>query len=316
MNVILSPSFVSTQRLHNQASFSTEPSRLRPNQVVFETSPSASAQQESNENAPVGKQVFKVSELNTLVYQGRQHNLQRSQNTTQNASGSHDSIIVWGQNDNLDTNQHTAFEILASTYVLTFYKDAEDATGNEALIELDDLRNLARRRENDDKKLIMFITGPAGAGKCKSSYFNNEPSKRSILTTSIARILKSLLAYTKAFSKNIGHHFTSDTIRISAITGSAAIAIEGDTTCRQFGLAKSKVDLNDIAKCADTRMNIVDEISFATKELLVKLSDNTQALSEYHDSMYGKIPMVFLGDFCQLEGIGGSPIFSGAPSMY
>jgi hypothetical protein len=81
-------------------------------------------------------------------------------------------------------------------------------------------------------------------------------------------------------------------------------------------LAKAKVDLNDVAKCADTRMNIVDEISFATKELLVKLSDNTQALSEYHKSMYGKIPMVFWGDFCQLEGIGGSPIFSGAPSMY
>jgi hypothetical protein len=125
-----------------------------------------------------------------------------------------------------------------------------------------------------------------------------------------------LLAYTKAFSKNIGHHFTSDTIRISAITGSAAIAIEGDTTCRHFGLAKAKVDISDIEKCADTRMNIVDEISFATKELLVKLSEKTQAQSECHDNVYGSIPMVFLGDFCQLEGIGGVPIFAGAPSIY
>jgi hypothetical protein len=69
----------------------------------------------------------------------------------------------------LDTNQQIAFEILAATYVLTFY---EDATGNEVLVELDDLRKIARRRENDNKSLIMFVTGPAGAGKCKSYRIN------------------------------------------------------------------------------------------------------------------------------------------------
>jgi hypothetical protein len=169
MNVILSPSFVSTQGIYNQTSFTTEPSRLRPNQTVLKISNSANAQANSNANAQKGRHVSKVSELNTLVYQGREQTLHDNQNTTLKASGSHQSIILWGQNDNLDTNQQIAFEILAATYVLTFY---EDATGNEVLVELDDLRKIARRRENDNKSLIMFVTGPAGAGKCKSYCIN------------------------------------------------------------------------------------------------------------------------------------------------
>ena len=89
---------------------------------------------------------------------------QHQTNKTDNATGSVHSIIPWCQNDRLDTNQQIAVEIMASTYVLTFFSDAEyDTIPSE---REQDLRKLSRERGNTDEKLRMFITGPAGAGKC------------------------------------------------------------------------------------------------------------------------------------------------------
>ena len=50
-----------------------------------------------------------------------------------NATGTWQSIVMWGVNAGLDAEQQCAFEILASVYVLTFYDQAksgeEDDTG-------------------------------------------------------------------------------------------------------------------------------------------------------------------------------------------
>jgi hypothetical protein len=62
-----------------------------------------------------------------------------------------------------------------------------------------------------------------------------------------ARVLESLKAYCKAFSANIGHHFTIQTIRLTALTGTAAVEIGGETTTREFGLKRKKrVNVEDI----------------------------------------------------------------------
>jgi hypothetical protein len=41
-----------------------------------------------------------------------------------------------------------------------------------------------------------------------------------------AKILESLVSYTKQFSQNIGHDFTDRTILLTAITGAAATELE------------------------------------------------------------------------------------------
>jgi hypothetical protein len=41
-----------------------------------------------------------------------------------NANGTLQSISKWGENNGLNTGQQTAFEILASVYVLSFYDKA------------------------------------------------------------------------------------------------------------------------------------------------------------------------------------------------
>ena len=96
------------------------------------------------------------------------------------------------------------------------------------------------------------------------------------------------------------------------MTGTAATEIGGDTTAREFSLNKSKesADIEDLQAFQDTRLCIVDEISFAEyHRILQKLSSNLKAYTETPECQYGKVAMVFLGDFCQLEPIGGDPIY-------
>jgi hypothetical protein len=119
--------------------------------------------------------------------------------------------------------------------------------------------------------------------------------------------------YCKSFSKNIGHEFTKSTIRVSALTGSAAVDIGGDTTARQFGLRNKSdsVQPADIELYKDTRLNIVDEVSFACFDKdLTKLSQNLQSFTECTNEAYGNIAIVFIGDFCQLAPVMGVEIYT------
>jgi hypothetical protein len=77
-----------------------------------------------------------------------------------NANGTWQSILNWGKNEGLDDDQQTAFEVLAAKHVFPF--------SHEAIIKTANLLQLARINQDIQKLLCMFITGPAGAGKCKS----------------------------------------------------------------------------------------------------------------------------------------------------
>jgi hypothetical protein len=121
-----------------------------------------------------------------------------------------------------------------------------------------------------------------------------------------------LLAYAKQFSQEIGHIFTRETIRVTALTGTAASDIGGETTSKEFSLLNGRdfATADDIADFTDTRMNVVDEISFAGYNTdLRKLSIRLKAFTQCHEFPFGSIPIVFLGDFCQLEPINGDCIY-------
>jgi flagellar biosynthesis GTPase FlhF len=87
------------------------------------------------------------------------------------ANGSWQSVCKWAENDGLYEEQKTAFEILVASYVLSFYDEAvveNDEQFEEFDEKRDSLMKLARQNTNDSSPLRMFLTGPAGAGKCKS----------------------------------------------------------------------------------------------------------------------------------------------------
>ena len=94
---------------------------------------------------------------------------------TSDACGSWESIVNWGRLAGLDAEQQVAFEILEATYVLTFYEEANNnfVDGSQAGLKENErrLKQLARRRPETEVPLRMFVTGPAGAGKCKEQTF-------------------------------------------------------------------------------------------------------------------------------------------------
>ena len=88
------------------------------------------------------------------------------------AIGTWQSVVAWGKNAKLDPEQQIAFEILAATFVLGFLDEAEgvsemsDTTAtNKAGLEALARRGILYKNE----PLCAYITGPAGAGKCKST---------------------------------------------------------------------------------------------------------------------------------------------------
>ena len=251
-----------------------------------------------------------------------------------NANGTWDSIVAYGKIAKLDKEQQTAYEILAATYVLSFYEEAEKnlTTEQEKQAHQEQkskLCKLARRGNTSqpmpDQPLRMFVTGPAGAGKCKchtvlDAYPLSCLSPPSVLTILYipwqyiplgvaANLLETLVEYARAFSKNIGHNFTRATIRITALTGTAATEIGGQTSAMEYRLLSDKdnvLDSEEIREWQDTRLNIVDEVSFGSyKGLLVKLNERLGKFTQRPDLLYGSSAIVFLGDFCQLPSLSG-----------
>ena len=88
------------------------------------------------------------------------------------ACGTWQSVVKWGQIAGLDAEQQVAFEILAVTYVLTFYDEADNNLAVETEVEFMEkkARLMQLVRQDPTTKtppLRLFVTGPAGAGKCK-----------------------------------------------------------------------------------------------------------------------------------------------------
>ena len=83
-----------------------------------------------------------------------------------NVDGSYKSIIQFGKNEGLDEQQQIAFQIMTAAYVLTFYDEATDREliNDEFTRNINGLKLLSRQRGETPSRL--FVTGPAGAGKC------------------------------------------------------------------------------------------------------------------------------------------------------
>jgi hypothetical protein len=127
-----------------------------------------------------------------------------------------------------------------------------------------------------------------------------------------------LVSYAKQFSQNIGHDFTDRTILLTALTGAAATEIGGRTSASVYCYMRKKdySTHKDIELFKDTRLSVIDEISFAAYNTLAKISKNLKAFSECHEHIYGKHAICFLGDFCQLEAIGGDCIYKNRNGIY
>ena len=130
-------------------------------------------------------------------------------------------------------------------------------------------------------------------------------------------MLEEFDLYARGYSRTIGHHYSNSTVRLTALTGAAATEIGGETTAREFGLMERNPSLDKFQPSfSDTRFSIVDEISFMTYKDLTKLSLHLQQFTECTEHKFGKHAIAFLGDFRQLECIGGDCIYLHENSIY
>jgi hypothetical protein len=106
---------------------------------------------------------------------------------------------------------------------------------------------------------------------------------------------------------------------LTAITGAAATEIGGRTSASVFKYMRrtDHTSFKDIEFFQDTRLSVIDEISFAAyHSVLVKISENLKEFTECQKYICGKHAICFLGDFCQLEATGGDCIYKKRNGIY
>jgi energy-coupling factor transporter ATP-binding protein EcfA2 len=215
---------------------------------------------------------------------------------TINANGSPMSIVAWGEASGLDrVGQQRAFEVMCATFVLTYFQDTDNTAATAMLQDrfcdiVAKLGLLAGTAKLNDKPLRLFLTGPAGSGK--------------------STVINAVKGYAARYTANLGVPFTAYTIRLTALTGASATEIGAETLHAAAHLWKdSKITVANIDLWKDTRLLIIDEISFLGYKDLGFLDDSLRRLTVCSRQAFGSVPIVFSGDFSQLEPISDVPLY-------
>ena len=263
------------------------------NQEIFENifRQEIESNQSNNMNHIEYRQTVSPVGLNTLFQKKFESNTSSPEvDYVVEVTGTAANIIDYGLSRKLDLDQQTAFEILAAEFVLSFVIDSfqmdeiklVDEMVYEQLKQVEnELKDLCHWKERNGEPLRMFLTGPAGAGK--------------------SAILDALMDFVQKFMMKLGRYMDDKLIRLTALTGSAATDIKGRTIHSEVKFG-SKVLHIDINQWKNTRILVIDEISFGGYETFMKqLSCQLQQLTEHEELPYGNVPIVFIGDFFQLE---------------
>ncbi|KAG7345206.1 PIF1-like helicase [Nitzschia inconspicua] len=101
----------------------------------------------------------------------------------------------------------------------------------------------------------------------------------------------------------MGLTFDKQTIVATALTGAAAVSINGETTAKAFAL--NREIRNELDEFRNTYLVFVDEISFALYQDIESLNQKMKETLDNPMEPFGGVPSVFSGDFTQLSPVGG-----------
>ena len=191
-----------------------------------------------------------------------------------------------------DEDQKQAFTLIVAAFLVKLYENvvnSGDGAGRGKRIITAQIVDPLKKLNGKNEQLIAFLSGAGGTGKSK--------------------VVQSVLSYCKRFCKSAGVEFNKRTIVVSAMTGAAAVGIFGETTHSACHLNNKKITTNHIEEWKDAVMLIVDEISFASEKDLANIHNKLNELKETPFKKYGDIPIIFAGDFTQLQPVGGFPIY-------
>ena len=200
--------------------------------------------------------------------------------------------IASEQGVTMDEKQYIAYEIIACSVLLRLINDGQDSKSllysylqqsmtarSEQSTKMSIVNQLKARGAKD--QLLMFLTGPAGAGK------------------STAMMAASRFCF--LFFLSVSIFWSDTTFLIIAYTGSAASIVGGRTICKgAFLLKKGSLTEEDKREWKDVMIVIIDEISFMSDDQLQILDQRMKELGD-RTKPYGGYSIVFSGDFRQLE---------------
>jgi thymidine kinase len=238
------------------------------------------------------------------THAGCSHTVFEQDMTLPQANGSALSITNWARLAKLDPEQTRAFEVFAASFILTFFRDAENTMDasytrrqrfRKEKLRLTKLAGrlpvraslirLAQLAQYLDKNLVCLLHGPGGSGK--------------------TAVMALLCAYSKEYCDFVDVIFTAYTIILSALTGVAATLINGRTIHSVAHLNKLMKTITRTEKdqWRHTRLLIIDEVSFASQQLIIKIDQKLKYLTDNPTTLYGGLNVIFSGDFWQLESI-------------
>lgn len=191
----------------------------------------------------------------------------------------------------MDEKQYIAYEVLCCTFLLGLLND--DGDNNESLhTQLHQALSSSKRKKTKqlikelkirggDDQLLMFLTGPAGAGKSTA--------------------VKVTRQFCFDFSMALGSIWTDSTFLFTAYTGSAAMIINGITICKAAFLCSDRALTEaDKRMWMQVKVLIIDEISFMDDRTLQRLDQRLKQLRD-RSKPFGGFSIVFAGDFRQIQ---------------
>ena len=212
----------------------------------------------------------------------------------------------YAQSQNLDLVQTAAFEVMACSFILA-QLEMHDIT-EEGILKLfpHDIDTRQSKIEKLDKlvsllekrggliDLFMFLSGMGGSGK--------------------SHVINSFKTYSQNVSNHLNWHYDFDTVKVTAMTGSAAALLPDGRTLHStahINTEKKNIGDEEQRKWKYTRVLIIDEISFMASSTLNEL-DRKLKLLRQNDKRFGGVQVVIVGDFHQLNPVKNNcPLYRG-----
>ena len=162
-----------------------------------------------------------------------------------------------------------------------------DGGRSTANTHLNELRSVL----NNKNQFIRFLSGPGGSGK--------------------SRVINALRAYAKNLCIQLRVTCDRRTIITTAITGTAAVGIGGETTFSACSLRTKPHNLKYSEKFDNSVMVIVDEVSFMNKKDFENLNRHLNVLCDADGSKekFGNLQVLLAGDFAQLPPPKSAPLY-------